>query len=36
MVKDVDTAWWRSYRATLEQELDQEQVLARLYQVTVL
>ena len=36
MVKDVDTAWWRSYRATLEKELDQEQVLARLYQVTVL
>ena len=36
MVKDVDTAWWRSYRAGLEKELDQEQVLARLYQVTVL
>ena len=36
MVDDVDTAWWRSYRQSLEVELEQEQVLARLYQVTVL
>lgn len=36
MVKDVDTTWWRDYRRLLEQELDQDQILARLYQVTVL
>ncbi len=36
MVKDVDTAWWREYRHKLEAELDQHQILARLYQVTVL
>lgn len=36
MVRDVDTAWWRSYRQQLEAELEQEQILARLYQVTVL
>ena len=36
MVDDVDTAWWRAYRQALEVELEQEQVLARLYQVTVL
>ena len=36
MVSDVDTAWWRQYRHALEQELDQHQILARLYQVTVL
>jgi hypothetical protein len=36
MVDDVDTAWWRSYRHSLETELQQEQILARLYQVTVL
>jgi len=36
MVKDVDTVWWRDYRHKLENELDQEQILARLYQVTVL
>ena len=36
MVGDVDTAWWRAYRQALEVELEQEQVLARLYQVTVL
>ena len=36
MVRDVDTAWWRGYRQQLETELEQEQILARLYQVTVL
>lgn len=36
MVQDVDTAWWRSYRQNLEKEFEQEQILARLYQVTVL
>jgi hypothetical protein len=36
MVKDVDTAWWRDYRHGLEKEFQQEQILARLYQVTVL
>jgi hypothetical protein len=36
MVRDVDTVWWRGYRQQLEAELEQEQILARLYQVTVL
>jgi hypothetical protein len=36
MVRDVDTVWWRSYRQQLEAELEQEVILARLYQVTVL
>jgi hypothetical protein len=36
MVEDVDTAWWRDYRHTLESELDQHRILARLHQVTVL
>ncbi len=36
MVDDVDTQWWRNYRHRLEEELEQEQILARLYQVTVL
>ena len=36
MVEDVDTAWWREYRHTLETELDQHRILARLHQVTVL
>jgi hypothetical protein len=36
MVSDVDTAWWREYRRRLERELEQDQILARLYQVTVL
>jgi hypothetical protein len=36
MVEDVDTAWWRTYRAGLEQELEQDQILARLFQVSVL
>jgi hypothetical protein len=36
MVDDVDTAWWRSYRHTLEKEFEQQHILARLYQVTVL
>ena len=36
MVANVDTAWWHSYRQSLEKELQQEQILARLYQVTVL
>jgi hypothetical protein len=36
MVRDVDTAWWRAYREGLEAELRQEQILVRLYQVTLL
>lgn len=36
MVQDVDTSWWRAYRHGLEREFEQEQILARLYQVTVL
>jgi hypothetical protein len=36
MVADVDTAWWHRYRQELERELKQEEILARLYQVTVL
>lgn len=36
MVSDVDTAWWHRYRKSLEFELEQERILARLYQVTVL
>lgn len=36
MVNDVDTAWWHRYRKALEVELEQERILARLYQVTVL
>lgn len=36
MVDDVDTRWWHSYRRALESELQQDQILARLYQVTVL
>jgi len=36
MVRDVDTVWWREYRDRLEDELDQEQILVRLFQVTVL
>jgi hypothetical protein len=36
MVEDVDTAWWRSYRVGLEKELEQDQILARLFQVSVL
>jgi hypothetical protein len=36
MVDDVDTSWWRDYRHQLEEELEQEHILARLYQVTVL
>jgi hypothetical protein len=36
MVEDVDTAWWHQYRKGLEREFDQAQILARLYQVTVL
>ena len=36
MVDDVDTAWWHRYREALEREFDQQQILARLYQVTVL
>lgn len=36
MVCDVDTAWWRVYREGLEKELGQEQILARVHQVTVL
>lgn len=36
MVNDVDTAWWHDYRRSLEVELQQERILARLYQVTVL
>ena len=36
MVSDVDTAWWHRYRKTLEIDLEQERILARLYQVTVL
>lgn len=36
MVQDVDTVWWREYREALEVELRQEQILVRLFQVTVL
>lgn len=36
MVDDVDTKWWHDYRRGLEVEFEQEQILARLYQVTVL
>jgi len=36
MVQDIDTNWWRDYRHQLEAEFEQEQILARLYQVTVL
>lgn len=36
MVEDVDTKWWHGYRQRLEHELEQDQVLIRLYQVTVL
>jgi hypothetical protein len=36
MVEDVDTQWWHTYRRSLEGELNQRQILARLYQVTVL
>lgn len=36
MVSDVDTVWWREYREALETELDQHQILVRLYQVTLL
>jgi hypothetical protein len=36
MVDDVDTAWWHRYRESLEKEFEQAQILARLYQVTVL
>jgi hypothetical protein len=36
MIEDVDTEWWRQYRHQLEQELNQQRILARLHQVTVL
>jgi hypothetical protein len=36
MVEQIETAWWRAYRSTLEHELQQEQVLMRAYEVTVL
>ena len=36
MVEDVDTVWWRKYRVRLEEELEQDQILARLFQVSVL
>jgi hypothetical protein len=36
MVEDVDTVWWRKYRVRLEEELGQHQILARLFQVSVL
>ncbi len=36
MVADVDTAWWRHYREALEAELQQQRILVRLFQVTVL
>lgn len=29
MVDHVDHAWWRNYRATLEQRFDQDEVLVR-------
>ena len=35
-IEDVDTEWWRQYRHRLEEELEQQRVLARLHQVTVL
>ena len=36
MIEDVDTEWWRQYRHQLEEELNQQRILARLHQVTVL
>jgi hypothetical protein len=36
MIEDVDTEWWRQYRHRLEAELEQQRILARLHQVTVL
>lgn len=36
MVADVDTAWWHHYREALEAELQQQRILVRLFQVTVL
>ena len=36
MIEDVDTEWWRQYRHRLEVELEQQRILARLHQVTVL
>ncbi|MGV3491303.1 MAG: hypothetical protein ACO1OG_08270 [Devosia sp.] len=36
MVSDVDTAWWRQYREGLEAELQQQRILMRLFQVTLL
>ncbi|MDR3490293.1 MAG: hypothetical protein P4M05_36160 [Bradyrhizobium sp.] len=36
MVDNVDVEWWRAYRQKLEAELNQQEVLARLYQVTKL
>lgn len=29
MVDNVDHAWWRNYRGTLEQRFDQDEVLVR-------
>lgn len=35
MVDDFDEAWWRDYRARLEHEFDQEQILIRVTQARI-
>ena len=29
MMKEIDVNWWREFRTTLEQELDQDEILVR-------
>ena len=36
MVETVDRDWWQAWREALEQELEQDQILARAHEVTLL
>ena len=36
MVDSVETRWWQAFREALEQELEQDRILARAHEVTLL
>lgn len=36
MVDTVDKAWWQGFREALEEELEQDRILARVFEVTLL